>query len=161
MTNTTPEACRKELNLKLRLEVSPRTLIHSSALAYNDNATPDNTFTYAYALSRSSVESDRRHGISLFSQLIASNYPAALDCLYSQALAHYQNNDYSAARACAEAILRSSPDHAAARQVHLAAVAVVDKQERDVNIAVGTSAVVMGIGLVVGIATILLTKKKK
>jgi hypothetical protein len=160
MTNTTPQACRKDLEMKLSLEVSPRTLIHSTALAYNENPTPDNTFSYAYALSRSSVEADRRFGISLFSQLIGTQYSHALECLYSQSLAHYQNGDFAAARACAESILRSSPDHVAARQVHLASVDVIDKNERDMNIAVGTSAVVMGISLVVGIASMLLSKKK-
>ncbi len=146
--------------MKLKLEVSPKDLINTTAIAYNSDQTPDSTFSYAYALTRSATEADRRFGISLFSQLISTNYPHALECLYSQSIAHFQNGDYALARSCSEAILRSSPDHSAARVVHIAAVHVIEKNERDMNIAVGTSAVVMGLGLVVGLAVSLLGKKK-
>ena len=106
MTNATPEDARKLFETTLEMEMSPPSLISDAALSYNENQTPDTTFTYAFALSRSQRDSERAYSIVLFDQLITDKYPHPIDCFYGKSVAFYLNKDYESARAGVEDILR-------------------------------------------------------
>jgi len=160
MTASTPQDARKLFEETLEMEMSPPSLISDAALAYNTTPTPDSTFTYAFALSRSERDSERAYSIVLFDQLIADKYPHPIDCFYGKSVAFYLNKDYASARAGVESILRTNPGHQKARALHLASIAVMDEREKNMNLAVGSGVLAIGVGAAIGLAGIFLGKKR-
>ncbi|GMI47434.1 hypothetical protein TrCOL_g7556 [Triparma columacea] len=160
MTASTPADARTLFEETLEMEMSPPSLISDAALAYNNEPKPDTTFTYAFALSRSRRDSERAYAVVLFDQLISDKYPHPVDCYYGKSVAFYLNKDYESARAGVEDILRSNPGHQKARALHLATIAVMEEREKKMNLAVGSGVLAVGIGAVVGLAGIILSKKK-
>lgn len=147
-------------DLKISNQISPPDLLKQTAITYNTTPTPQSTFSYAYALSHSAKQSERVYGLQLFDQLIASNYDHSVDCFYGSAVAQYLNGDFTGSRKSVEAILRANPENERALELHAATIQIIERKERQENIAVGTGVLAVGVGLVVGIAGILIGKKR-
>lgn len=156
----TKSEAHTNLNIRLENDVSSPNIIAALAIEYNDNNTPDTTFQYALALCKSDVASERRYGIGLNEQLIKFNYAHPNDCLYSSSIGYYLLEDFQNARRCAEAVIASQPDDANAREVFLAASQALDIEEQRKNVAVGSGVAALGLGIAIGVAGILIGKKR-
>mmetsp|Transcript_8506 Transcript_8506/g.17058 ORF Transcript_8506/g.17058 Transcript_8506/m.17058 type:complete len:162 (-) Transcript_8506:55-540(-) len=161
MTVSTTSEQTLTFDMLLEESMSSPELISQTAIKYNEEPTPDSTFSYAFALCYSSEQNERVYGMQLFDQLIASKYPYLVDCFYAKAVAEYLNGDYAGSRKTVEAILRSNPDNEKAKELHQATISVLEDKERRENIMIGTGALAVGVGVVVGIAGLLLGKPKR
>lgn len=59
---------------------------------------PDNTFQYAFCLSKSSERSELRYSITILDGLVKEGYEHQMDCMYGAACAFYLLEDYNRAR---------------------------------------------------------------
>ena len=117
MTVSTTDEQTPTFEVLLEESMSSPDLISQTAIKYNEEQTPDSTFSYAFALCYSREMNERIFGMQLFDQLIASKYPYLVDCFYGKAVAEYLNGDYAGSRKTVEAILRSNPDNEKAKEV--------------------------------------------
>lgn len=152
---------RNDLDEKLSLAVPSRDLLEELAVKCASDPSPDNTFQYAFCLSKSRQESELRYAVSILDGLVKEGYQHQVDCMYGAATALYLLGEYEQARARCEAILRSRPDSRLAGELHLAVIAAEEEEEekRLKRIAVGGSAAVAALGVAAGIAGMLLTKR--
>ena len=59
---------------------------------------PENTFQYAFALSKSTEPSELRYAVSMLDGLVANGFEHQVDCMYGAATALYLLGDYVEAR---------------------------------------------------------------
>jgi fission 1 protein len=138
---------KSSLDEKLSLSTPQPSLLES--LALECSSSPDATFQYAFALSKSSSPSELSYSITLLDSLLKSGYPHQIDCMIGSCQAHYLLKQYAEARSVAEAILRNNPQNALAGELHVASmVAMEEEEERKVrNVAIGGTAAVAALGL--------------
>jgi len=152
---------KKELDAKLGLVAPSRDILEELAVACAKNPSPDNTFQYAFCLSKSSEKSELRYAVTILDGLIKEGYEHQVDCMFGSATAMYLLGDFKEARKRCEAILRSNPENRAAAELHLASIAAQDMKDEDnmMKIAVGGSTAVAAIGLIAGVAGMVLSKR--
>ncbi|KAL7485498.1 hypothetical protein ACHAW6_011121, partial [Cyclotella cf. meneghiniana] len=140
---------RSRLDEKLALSIPSPSLLESLASDCASSSSPDATFQYAFALSKSSSPPELSYAITLLNSLLKSGYPHQIDCMIGSAQAHYLLKQYKEARSVAEAILRNNPKNALAGELHVASmIAIEEEEERKVkNVAVGGTLAVAAIGL--------------
>jgi fission 1 protein len=140
---------RSRLDEKLALSTPDPTLLESLASDCASSSSPDATFQYAFALSKSSSPAELSYAIKLLESLLKSGYPHQIDCMIGSAQAHYLLKQYKQARSVAEAILRNHPDNALAGELHVASmVAMEEEDERKAkNVAVAGTIGIAAIGL--------------
>lgn len=150
---------RRQLDEKLALSTPPAELLEELASACTKNPSSDNTFQYAFALSKSKEKSELQYSISMLDSLVKNGYEHQVDCMFGSATAHYLLGDYEEARSICEAILRNRPENEAAAQLHTAAVSAKDDKDEKMarDIAIGGTAAVAAVGL----AALLLGGKKR
>ena len=68
------------------------------AIACAKTPSPDNTFQYAFCLSKSSERSELRYSVQILDGLVKENYEHPLDCMYGAACALYLLGEYDKAR---------------------------------------------------------------
>jgi len=84
----------------------------------------------------------------------------SLSFLYTQkAVALYLLGEYKDARNRCEAILRSEPDSSGTVELHLACMNAMEEEERLKRLAAGGTVAVAAVGLVLGIAGMLLKRR--
>ena len=140
---------KSRLDEKLSLSTPSSSLLESLASACATESSPDATFQYAFALSKSSSPSELSYAITLLDSLLKSGYPHQIDCMIGSSQAHYLLKQYAESRSVAEAILRNNPQNALAGELHVASmVALEEEEERKVrNVAIGGTAAVAALGL--------------
>ena len=140
---------KSSLDEKLSLSTPQPSLLESLASECTNSSSPDATFQYAFALSKSSSPSELSYSITLLDSLLKSGYPHQIDCMIGSCQAHYLLKHYAEARSVAEAILRNNPQNALAGELHVASmVAMEEDEERKVrNVAIGGTAAVAALGL--------------
>lgn len=140
---------RRHLDEKFASTSPSHELLEELATKCTSDPNPDNTFQYAFALSKSLQPSELKYSISMLNSLIKDGYQHQVDCMYGTATAHYLLGEYDVARLECEAILRSRPEHDAAAELHTACVAARDAKEEKMvgQIALGGTVAVAAIGL--------------
>eukprot|EP00568_Trieres_chinensis_P003421 CAMPEP_0183300094 /NCGR_PEP_ID=MMETSP0160_2-20130417/6628_1 /TAXON_ID=2839 ORGANISM="Odontella Sinensis, Strain Grunow 1884" /NCGR_SAMPLE_ID=MMETSP0160_2 /ASSEMBLY_ACC=CAM_ASM_000250 /LENGTH=163 /DNA_ID=CAMNT_0025462453 /DNA_START=94 /DNA_END=585 /DNA_ORIENTATION=- len=160
-TKHSQKVTRQHLDEKLRLAVPGRDLLEELAVSCASEPSPDKTFQYAFALSKSRQESELRYAVSILDSLVKEGYDHQIDCMYGSATALYLLGDFKEARGRCEAILRSKPDSRTAAELHLACIDAIEEEEerRAKKIAIGGSAAVAVLGAAVAIGGMLLNKR--
>ena len=102
-TKTRQKEVKEELDRKLSLSAPSRQLLEELALACAKDPSPQATFQYAFALSKSSEPSELRYAVTILDGLVNEGYEHQVDCSYGAATALYLLGDYEQAR------VRNSP----------------------------------------------------
>jgi mitochondrial fission 1 protein len=90
---------KKELDHKLSLSRPDRQLLEELAIACATHPSPNATFQYAFALSKSSEPSELRYAVNMLDTLILDGkFEHQVDCMYGAATALYLLGDYDEAR---------------------------------------------------------------
>lgn len=99
-TKSRQKEIKDELDRKLSLSVPSRQLLEDLAVACASNPSPQNTFQYAFALSKSKEKSELRYAVGMLDGLVKDQYEHQVDCMYGAATALYLLGDYEEARVC-------------------------------------------------------------
>jgi len=97
-TKTRQKEVKEELDKKLSLSAPSRQLLEELALACAKDPSPQATFQYAFALSKSSEPSELRYAVQILDGLVNEGYEHQVDCMYGAATALYLLGDYDQAR---------------------------------------------------------------
>jgi fission 1 protein len=148
-TKSKQRTVRRQLDEKLSLSTPPHELLEELASKCTSDPNPDNTFQYAFALSKSRDRSELQYSIAMLDSLVKNGYEHQVDCMFGSATAHYLLNEYDEARFLCEAILRNRPENEAAAQLHTAALSAKDDREEKMvrDVAIGGTAAVAAVGL--------------
>eukprot|EP00591_Stephanopyxis_turris_P000554 CAMPEP_0195507618 /NCGR_PEP_ID=MMETSP0794_2-20130614/1037_1 /TAXON_ID=515487 /ORGANISM="Stephanopyxis turris, Strain CCMP 815" /LENGTH=161 /DNA_ID=CAMNT_0040634361 /DNA_START=88 /DNA_END=573 /DNA_ORIENTATION=+ len=158
-TKQSQRHARAALDEKLSLSAPTREILESLAVECAANPSPDNTFQYAFCLSKSTEKSELQYAITILDSLVKEGYDHQIDCMFGSATALYLLGEYNEARKRCEAILRSEPDSSGTVELHLACIDAVEEEERLKKIAVGGTTAVAAVGLVLGIAGMVLKRR--
>jgi fission 1 protein len=153
---------KKNLDEKLKFSTPDAKLLETLAVECAAKPSSDNTFQYAFALSRSAGnEAELKYACTILDGLVKEGYDHEVDCMHGAATALYLLRDYDGARARCEAILRSNPDSRNAAEMHLACIeAAEEERERKVKKAAVEGTLGMAaVGLAVGVAGLLLKRR--
>lgn len=131
---------------------------------YHSNPNDDgNRFQYAYSLSHSSREEDRRKAVPHFEYLLQVPQ-LARDALFNLALVQYRLKEFDAALHYCEDLYRQEPDNPQVRHVHKAIHYKLRQQQQEefnreagIGVAVGVGATAAA----VGISMLLAANKKR
>ena len=97
-TKKAQKQAREELDNKLRLAQPDRQILEDLAIACAKQPSPDNTFQYAFCLSKSSEPSELRYSVTILDGLVKEGYPHQVDCLIGASTALYLLGEYDKAR---------------------------------------------------------------
>jgi mitochondrial fission 1 protein len=97
-TKNTQKHARVELDNKLALAAPNRDILEELAIACAKTPSPDNTFQYAFCLSKSKEKSELRYSVTILDGLVKEGYEHQVDCMYGSACALYLLGDYDQAR---------------------------------------------------------------
>mmetsp|Transcript_24316 Transcript_24316/g.51738 ORF Transcript_24316/g.51738 Transcript_24316/m.51738 type:complete len:164 (+) Transcript_24316:190-681(+) len=160
-TKNAQKQTKAELDQKLMLSRPSRQILEDLAIACAKSPSQDNTFQYAFCLSKSSERSELRYAMTILDGLVKEGYQHQLDCMVGSACALYLLGEYDKSRMRAENILRSHPESRPAREIHLASIESSDQQEKRKmkEAAIGSVTVAAAVGVAAGIASILLAKR--
>ncbi|VEU35217.1 unnamed protein product [Pseudo-nitzschia multistriata] len=160
-TKNTQKTAKAELDQKLKLARPTRQILEDLAIACAKSPSEDNTFQYAFCLSKSSERSELRYAIQILDGLVKEGYEHQVDCMYGSACALYLLGEYDKARFRAENILRSHPESRLAREIHLSSIEAIEQEDKKKikEAAIGGVTVAAAVGVAAGIASLLLTKR--
>eukprot|EP00540_Astrosyne_radiata_P019103 CAMPEP_0116847558 /NCGR_PEP_ID=MMETSP0418-20121206/14502_1 /TAXON_ID=1158023 /ORGANISM="Astrosyne radiata, Strain 13vi08-1A" /LENGTH=162 /DNA_ID=CAMNT_0004479019 /DNA_START=66 /DNA_END=554 /DNA_ORIENTATION=- len=159
-TESSKKKVKEDLDGKLQLAApNPDTLEELAVLCAKDPS-PDNTFQYAFCLSKSTEEAELRYAITILDGLVKEGYEHQYDCMYGSATALYLLKDYEKARQRCESILRSRPESRLAKELHLASMAGEEEEQKKQvqKMTMGTVAVA-ALGVAGVVAGALLSKR--
>ncbi|CAB9525262.1 expressed unknown protein [Seminavis robusta] len=153
-----PQEIKQHLDEVLQLSLPSREVLEELAVACAKDPSPDNTFQYAFALSKSSEKAELRYAVTILDGLVTEGYGYQADCLYAAATALYLLGDYEEARTRCENILRSQPDLAIGLELHAASVASMEQRDAEKlkQAAIGGGAALAALGVVAGVASVVM-----
>ena len=140
---------RRQLDEKLAFSFPTNDLLEELASKCTKDPSPDHSFQYAFALSKSKNPAELRYSISMLDSLVKNDYQHQVDCMYGSATAYYLLGEYDKTRSTCEAILRNRPENDAAAELHTASIAAKDEEDekKATKIAVGGAVAVAAVGL--------------
>lgn len=140
---------RRQLDEKLELSHPSNELLEELASLCTKDPNPDNSFQYAFALSKSRNAGELHYSISMLDSLVKNGYEHQVDCMYGTAVAHYLLGEYDKSRYICEAILRNRPESEVAAELHTATIAAKDEEDQNKakKMAVGGTVAVAAVGL--------------
>lgn len=140
---------RRQLDEKLGLSYPSNDLLEELASECTKDPSPENSFQYAFALSKSRNTGELRYSISMLDSLVKNGYEHQVDCMFGSATAHYLLGEYDKSRSACEAILRNRPESDAAAELHTASIAAKDDEEEQKvkQMAVGGTVAIAAVGL--------------
>lgn len=97
-TKQTQKQAKKETDEKLRLSCPSRELLEELAVGCAKDPSPQHTFEYAFALSKSREKSELRYAVTILDGLIKERYEHEFDCMYGAATALYLLGEYEESR---------------------------------------------------------------
>ena len=97
-TRNTQKQAKADLDDKLRLARPGREILEELAIACAKAPSQDNTFQYAFCLSKSSERSELRYAVQILDGLVKEGYEHQVDCMYGAACALYLLGDYEKSR---------------------------------------------------------------
>jgi fission 1 protein len=159
-TNARQKQAKEELDNKLQLSTPSRELLEELAIACSKNGTPESSFQYAFALSKSNVPSELRYAVTILDGLVHDGFEFQVDCMYGAATALYLLGDYQETRDRCEAILRSHPESRVAKELHLAAIESEDRRqiEQAKKAALNGVVAAAAVGVAAGVLSLILKK---
>lgn len=159
-TKNTQKFTKVDLDQKLKLAAPNREILEDLAVACAKDPSPDNTFQYAFCLSKSTEPSELRYAVSILDGLVKEGYEHQLDCMYGAACALYLLGEYEKARFRCEQILRSHPESRSAAELHLASIESKEQMDAKAvkDAAIGGAVAAVAAGAVIGIASLLLKR---
>lgn len=86
------------LDEKLSLSQPSRELLETLAVDCASKPSPDNTFQYAFALSKSDNEAELKYAVTILDGLVKEGYEHQVDCMFGAATALYLLEDFEEAR---------------------------------------------------------------
>ena len=98
MTKNRQKEAKAELDEKLKLASPSRQILEDLAVACAKDPSPDNTFQYAFCLSKSTEPSELRYAVTILDGLVKEGYQHQVDCMYGAACALYLLGEYDRAR---------------------------------------------------------------
>jgi len=101
-TKQSQREAKLALDEKLEASFPRRDVLESLAVECASNPSPDNTFQYAFCLSKSSQESELKYAIKILDSLVKEGYEHQLDCMFGAATAFYLLREYKVARVSAQ-----------------------------------------------------------
>mmetsp|Transcript_140 Transcript_140/g.224 ORF Transcript_140/g.224 Transcript_140/m.224 type:complete len:165 (-) Transcript_140:243-737(-) len=161
-TKKTQKKAKATIDEKLHLSIPSRDLLESLAVECASKPSQDNTFQYAFALSKSENTRELQYAVSILDGLVKENYEFQIDCMYGAATAFYNLQEYSSARKRCEAILRNYPDHVNTKELHLACIQgeEVLNEKKLKRAAIEGTVGVAAIGLALSVAGLMLGRKR-
>lgn len=140
---------RRQLDEKLELSHPSNELLEELASLCTKDPNPDNSFQYAFALSKSRNAGELHYSISMLDSLVKNGYEHQVDSMYGTAVAHYLLGEYDKSRYICEAILRNRPESEVAAELHTATIAAKDEEDQNKakKMAVGGTVAVAAVGL--------------
>jgi fission 1 protein len=97
-TKNAQKQAKEELDHKLSLAGPTRQILEDLAVACAKDPSPDNTFQYAFCLSKSTERSELRYAVTILDGLVKEGYEHQVDCMYGAACALYLLGEYDPAR---------------------------------------------------------------
>lgn len=104
-TKNTQKQTKAQLDDKLKLAAPNRQILEDLAVACAKDPSPDNTFQYAFCLSKSTEPSELRYAVSILDGLVKEGYEHQIDCMYGAACALYLLGEYDRARVSSFCVL--------------------------------------------------------
>jgi fission 1 protein len=152
---------KQALDEKLKLSIPSRDLLEKLAIDCASKPSPDNTFQYAFAMSRSDDAAELKYACTILDGLVKEGYEHQVDCMVGAATALYLLDDFDEARARCEAILRTNPNNRDVADMHLASIeaAEVERERKVKKAAVEGTIGMAAVGLAVGVAGMLLKRR--
>ena len=89
---------KADLDDKLKLASPNRQILEDLAVACAKDPSPDNTFQYAFCLSKSAERSELRYAVTILDGLVKEGYEHQVDCMYGAAVALYLLGEYDKSR---------------------------------------------------------------
>ena len=150
---------RCSLDEKFALSHPNNDLLESLASKCKQDPSPDASFQYAFALSKSQNVLELHYAITMLDSLIKNGYEHQIDCMIGSATASYLLGEYDKCRFTCEAILRNRPENTIAAELHTASIHAKDEEDEKKlkKMAVGSTVAIAAVGL----AALLLGGKKK
>lgn len=160
-TKNTQKQAKSELDNKLSLAKPNRQILEELAVACAKDPSPDNTFQYAFCLSKSTEKSELRYAVTILDGLVKEGYEHQVDCMYGAATALYLLGEYDKSRLRCEQILRSKPESRLASELHLASIESQEQKEAKLkkDAAIGGAVAVAAVGVAAGLASLMLSKR--
>mmetsp|Transcript_24317 Transcript_24317/g.51741 ORF Transcript_24317/g.51741 Transcript_24317/m.51741 type:complete len:105 (+) Transcript_24317:190-504(+) len=97
-TKNAQKQTKAELDQKLMLSRPSRQILEDLAIACAKSPSQDNTFQYAFCLSKSSERSELRYAMTILDGLVKEGYQHQLDCMVGSACALYLLGEYDKSR---------------------------------------------------------------
>ena len=97
-TKNRQKQAKAELDHKLLLAKPNRQILEDLAIACAKTPSQDNTFQYAFCLSKSAERSELRYSVQILDGLVKEGYEHQIDCMYGSACALYLLGEYDKAR---------------------------------------------------------------
>lgn len=97
-TKSSQKQAKAEIDAKFAFAAPTREILEELALAAANDPSPDNTFQYAFCLSKSTEKSELRYAVAILDGLVKEGYEHQIDCMYGSACALYLLGEYDAAR---------------------------------------------------------------
>jgi len=160
-TRNAQKQAKADLDYKLILARPNRQILEDLAIACAKSPSQDNTFQYAFCLSKSSERSELRYAVQILDGLVKEGYEHQVDCMYGSACALYLLGEHEKSRLRAENMLRSHPESRLAREIHLSSIESIEQADKQKmkEAAIGGVTVAAAVGIAAGIASLLLTKR--
>ena len=97
-TKNTQKQAKSDIDQKFSLAAPNRQILEDLAVACAKDPNPDNTFQYAFCLSKSTEPSELRYAVSILDGLVKEGYEHQMDCMYGAACALYLLGEYDKSR---------------------------------------------------------------
>lgn len=97
-TENRQKLAKKDMDQKLSLSKPDRELLEELAASCAKTPSPQATFQYAFALSKSSEPSELRYAVSMLDALVVDGFQHQVDCMYGAAVALYLLGDFEECR---------------------------------------------------------------
>ena len=89
VTKVKQRKSKEVLDDKLRLSTPSRVLLEKLAIDCASKPSPDNTFQYAFALSKSDNQAELKYSCTILDGLLKEGYEHQVDCMYGAATEYY------------------------------------------------------------------------
>lgn len=97
-TKSSQKNARADVETKLRMGQPTREILEELAVVVSNDPSPDNTFQYAFCLSKSTEPAELRYAVTILDGLVKEGYEHDFDCMYGSATALYLLGDFEESR---------------------------------------------------------------
>jgi len=102
VTKVKQRKSKEALDEKLKLSTPSSELLEKLAIDCASKPSPNNTFQYAFALSKSDNEAELKYSCTILDGLVKEGYEHQVDCMFGAATALYLLGDFDESRVSLE-----------------------------------------------------------